>query len=354
VALNITIAAIPPVPDQGAGNISSMARLGWLNSRRGIDDTVPAPFVSVGSNTDGDTLTVTSLLKSVTLSQDGLPASVGVQAPKVRGGVPVVRTRQLLAAPVAFDVFDASLAPMPQTVISPAAVTALFNSSVSWTANATAAAGALHIDIAGSLDFASYCSYAVTLTATAGPVRLGDVRLTLPVAPSIAQYVMGMGKQGSNYSDLQWRWAAGTPYDKVWLGRPDAGVMLLLKGAGNAWDTPSGGIPFVPASWGGAAALPSGNPNGLNLTNATAVAFSGARTLSPGDPPLTFLFDLALTPSKPLDMVAHYAHRTVQVGYGTPYLSPETVKAMGATIGKVDSLGVRATPLTLPSIPVTQ
>ena len=351
VALNISVADVPPVPDEGAGNITSMARLGWLNSRRGIDDTVPAPFVSVGSSTDGDTLTVTALLKNVTLSQGGLPASVAVQAPKVRGGVPVVRTRQLLAAPIAFDVFDDSLAPMPQTVTSPAAVSALFNSSVSWTANATAAAGALHIDVAGSLDFASYCSFAVTLTATLGPVRLGDVRLTLPVAPAIAQYVMGMGKLGQNYSDLQWRWAAGTPYDKVWLGRPDAGVMLLLKGAGNAWDTPGGGIPFVPNSWGGAAALSSGNPNGLNLTNATAVAFSGARTLSPGDPPLTFLFDLALTPSKPLDMVAHYAHRTVQVGYGTPYLPPETVKAMGATIGEFESPGC-ASPLATLRLPL--
>ena len=71
----------------------------------------------------------------------------------------------------------------------------------------------------------------------------------------------------------------------------------------------------------------------LALTNATAVAFSGPRTLAPADPPLTFLFDLALTPSKPVNMPEHYAHRTVQVGYGTPYLPPVEVKAMGATIG---------------------
>lgn len=245
-----------------------------------------------------------------------------------------MRSRQLLASPVSFDVFDAAGALLPVTVTSPAAVSLLTNASVTWTASATAAGGALFINVTGRFDFASYCSFDVSLGASSD-LSLGDIRLTLPVSPVTAQYVMGMGLGGSNYSDLTWRWAADTPYDKVWVGRPDAGVMLMLKGSGSSWSTPSDGIPFVPSSWGGAAALPTNNLNGLNLTNATAIAFSGPRTLSSSDPPLTFLFDLALTPSKPVNMQAHYAHRTVQVGYGTPYLSPAEVKAMGATIGEI-------------------
>lgn len=89
VALNISILDSPAVLDGGAADISSMARLSWLNSRRGIDDTVPAPFVPVsatGGGGSGSPLTLTALLKSMQLSTRGLPYNVTIQAPKTRGG----------------------------------------------------------------------------------------------------------------------------------------------------------------------------------------------------------------------------------------------------------------------------
>jgi hypothetical protein len=72
-------------------------------------------------------------------------------------------------------------------------------------------------------------------------------------------------------------------------------------------------------------------PYGVNLTAGTAVAFSGPRTLAPGES-VVFRFDLAITPSKPQDWTRHWATRTRQLGYDVPYASPQAVSDMGVTV----------------------
>ena len=58
---------------------------------------------------------------------------------------------------------------------------------------------------------------------------------------------------------------------------------------------------------------------------------SGARLLNPGQS-VTFLFDMAFTPSKPLDLQGHWRSRYLQIGYGVGYTSPQDVAAMGVTV----------------------
>lgn len=89
-------------------------------------------------------------------------------------------------------------------------------------------------------------------------------------------------------------------------------------------------IPFVPPTWGGADARPTDNAFGVNVTSCTAVAFSGPRTLAPGQS-VVFRFDLAITPSKLSNYTRHFATRAFQVGYGTDYFTPQQMADMGVT-----------------------
>ena len=91
-------------------------------------------------------------------------------------------------------------------------------------------------------------------------------------------------------------------------------------------------IPFIPTSWGGAdAANKSSTPYGANVTAGVMTTSSGPRRLKPGDT-VQFLFDVAFTPSKPLDLSHHWRSRYLQIGYGVPYTTPQAVAAQGVTV----------------------
>jgi len=299
--LNVTIVG-PPVPEGGAGNVSSFARLAWLDSTVGLEDSVPAPFSPVGSVAGGGgQLLVSALNKVVTIGVDGLPMIINVTAPKVRRGRAVNVSRVLLASPVTFTLFGEGDVPFPLTVTSPTTVTALSNTSVAWSAvskienNGEALLSTVHsilrrvcclpcVAFLFLLQMSSLCAD-MTFTATISapestPLLLTDVQLCVPVSQLVLKFMVGMGAPGRNYSDLQWRWTNTTASNKLWLGRADAGILVDLKGDGAAWDSPLFGvdfpvIPFVPPTWGGVEALPEGNPYGMNVTDGMFVAFRG-------------------------------------------------------------------------------
>ena len=347
LAVNITITvAGAPVDFGGAGNVTSFARLSWLYSTRGLEDTVPAPFTPVeaqGGGGSGLPLVVGVPLKRVAVGEDGMIADVIVTLPR-RGGA---AANALLAGAVRFELFGTGggAQPLPSAIASAAAVSALSNSSVSWAARSVVSApggGSLTVDVDGSIDFTSYANFVVTISNAAGaaaPVALGDVRLTVPVAPQICGYVVGMDNGGANaapYADKQWRWTNSTGANKLWLGRAEGGVLLNLKGDGIKWDSPMFGedypiVPYVPSTWGGSDAQPVTNAFGVNVTNCSATAFSGPRSLGPGES-VTFRFDLALTPSKVANYTRHFATRAFQVGYGTTYQSPQEMSEQGVRV----------------------
>jgi hypothetical protein len=344
LTFNISGAA---VPDNGADDIFSMARLSWLNSRRGLEDTVPLPFVPVSSTIKNGSLVVASLRKSVTLTPEGLPGTALVDFERVRGGVPATTTHSLFSSAVTFDVYaDASAtAPLAPYITQPAAISQTTASAVSWTSTWTVAApgGNVSLSLTGELDFTSTLTFAVTLlSASSESVSIGDVRLRVPVDPLLAAqgYIVGMsnsGAEATRYADRQWRWTNTTGANKVYVGHPEAAVLVNLKGDGVAWDSPMFGadypiIPSVPPTWGGVDALPESNPFGVNVTNGTVLAFSGPRTLPASGQSTTFRFALQLLPSKAINWTAHWASRTQQLGYDVPYASPAEVAARGVTV----------------------
>jgi hypothetical protein len=159
VAVAVTFAVDgAPVPFGGAGNLGSMARLAWLNSKRGLEDVVPSPFAPVtGRGGGGSALVVTSLNKAVAVGADGLPAAVNTTFNRVRLGAAAPVTHALLSAPVTFTLFDVAGMPAATVVTSPAAITVLSNSSVAWEAEWGVALGSTSVTVAvaGALDFVS-------------------------------------------------------------------------------------------------------------------------------------------------------------------------------------------------------
>ena len=341
------------IPFGNAGDINSMARLQWLNSKLGIEDVVPAPFVPVTANisTQGILTSVTSFQKLVMLAGNGLPSIINIDFQRERKGLPQTTTHSLLRSPVTFDLFDSSSKiPLTAIITIPANVTSLTNSSVSWNSAWTVTTNqgeVVTVSLVGELDFTSTLTYAITLSGgAASSITLSDVQLNVLVAPELASagYIAGMadnGQESERYVDRYWRWSNTTGANKVYLGHPEAGVIMNLKGDGPAWDSPMFGadypvIPFVPTTWGGLNALPSGNPNGVNITmNGTFCAFSGSRVLSSSSPSSTFRFAIQLLPSKRTNWVNHWATRTQQLGYDIPYASPADVAARGVTVATI-------------------
>jgi len=348
-----------PVPDSGADDLYSYARMKWLDSTLGLEDTVPVPYVPVQSINTSPNINVTSLNKNIMLGPNGLPSAMTIATPKVRNGANITEYHSVVATPIAFTLFDSANNPVYMTTTNPVSITSTLNSVISWSAtsvtNNMANGQNAAVNVVGSLGFDSYMEFAVTITSTgSNPLQLNDVQLSYTLTTEMQTFLAGMGLEGSAWPGMPmldsptlsmkdadqawvWRWTNTTGSNKVWHGRMDSGMLLALKGSGDAWNSPNFDkdtpiIPEVPPTWGGVNALPSANPYGVNCTvNGTITAFSGPRTLSVGNS-VTFYFDIQLTPARPLDMQAHFQDRTFQVGYGTPYYTPEYVASLGTSI----------------------
>eukprot|EP00756_Hemistasia_phaeocysticola_P053901 Hpha_TRINITY_DN29846_c0_g1::TRINITY_DN29846_c0_g1_i1::g.2968::m.2968 len=323
VPVSLTVSSSPAVPFGGAADNTKLSRLEWLYSKRGLEDYVPSPFKPVATDSS-DPLSLSSLMAKVGINDYGLPSQINVQ------GV------DLLAESVSFLLFDAQGHGLSVKVERKAHVVSNSESEVTW--SATFSSGDVDVTVEGTLDFVGYLSFNVSVTNThqSNSTVIGDIRLGYGFKQDTLGYIAGMDMQGQRYKDHTWRWTNKTCTNKVWMGRPEAGILLNLKGDGTTWNSPIFGkdypvIPFVPSSWGGADARGVNNPNGVNITNGSVTAFSGTRELSPGTG-VHFLFDLALTPSKPVNLTKHWKTRPIQVGYGTNYMSPQQVAATGATV----------------------
>lgn len=326
VPIEITISG-DPVPFNGFEDPTSMSRLSWLNSARGLEDTVPAPFLPVTATLNADnTLTVTTANKMILINALGMPSSISVNYSRVRRGEPQVLSHELLSSPVIFSF----LAPSGEQVIGEALtgveIVSLTNSSVEWFSSYSVqlpVGSSVFVNVSGSVDFTGTMNYGVTVFATEATADLSDIQLSVPVAAAVAQYIVGGGSQdASTYVDLNWRWSNSTSSNKILVGCAEAGILLNLKGDGDEWNSPMFGadfpiVPFVPTSWGGFDALPENNKYGINVTKGTLTAFSGPRT-SLQSTPVTFLFALTLTPSKAVNWTSHWATRTQQLGYDIP------------------------------------
>jgi hypothetical protein len=317
VAVTLTVSA-DTIRDGGADEPWRLARLAWLDSRLEEDHGIVPPYVPVSRR--GDTLGV--LGRKVVLGSNGLPTSIEsfftIEMTSI-GASP----REVLAGPVALIAEDAEGRALPWGGAGFRIVdhdTGL----IAW--ESSSAAGPLRVDLQGSLEFDGNTEFKVAVTADTA-VSLRDIRLEIPLRPSVARYLMGLGYKGGVRPDsLDWVWEVKHNQDGAWLGDVNAGVQFSLKD--DKYSRPLNtnfylSKPLVmPASWS------NRGRGGCRLRAEReayrVVCYSGPRTMAAGEVQ-HYDFRLLLTPFHPIDPKAQWATR-----YFHAYVPLDSVAKMGA------------------------
>ena len=323
--------------------METLRRMRWLDSTLGSDSSVPAPFAPMSAHKDAQgRYIIHALNKQMVLDPaSGLPLQISTQANKTRQGQAQPVEYPLLAEPLHFELL-AHNASVPLKS-GPVQVDASRGDLISWTCTSTGTAGraTIQLTVQGEMDFTGYGTLNMTVAATNGAASLSDIRFRAVANQTHARYVVGLGQGAQSVgTPLQWLWNADQAHNGVWVGRMEGGLFVMPRGEGTAWDNPLFSkdfpqIPFIPPSWGGVnATMPNvtSTSTGVSVSaDGEVLAWSGPRQLAAGQS-LEYLLNFAVTPSKPIDWASHWRQRIFQVGYGTPYYSPQQVKGKGASV----------------------
>jgi hypothetical protein len=297
-----------PVTDAGDADPARLSRLRWLNSGKGRDDTVVRPYTPVTA--EGAALGV--LGRTVTLAPDGLPAALTSYFTPEATAVGE-RPTEILGGPVRFEV------PGHEWHGDGTRLTSHSPAAASWTSRLRA--GALTLDLDGTLEFDGTLTYRLELSA-AEAVELEDTRLRVPLAA--LPYQMGLGRAGGARADLDWHWDVRRNQDAVWVGDVNAGVQVRLSDEHYVRPLNTNFYhqrPLVlPRSW------HNEGRGGIRLTRDELLCYGGPRRMAAGER-LRFDVRLMLTPFKPIDTGAHFRQR-----YLHDYRPAAEAAATGATV----------------------
>lgn len=320
IALTLHVTA-DSVADHGADEPWKLTRLAWLNSTRGQQNDVIAPYTPIALT--GHTLGI--LGRRITLGPDGFPAKIeSYFTPEMTaiGSTPT----PVLAAPARLDVV-----PRERGARTPVQGALRFTrhepGTVSWLA--TTDGGAWGLEVRGTLEFDGYLRYEVLLRAR-NAVALSDVALELPYAPAAATWALGLGLKGQKRpTSFDWQWdVAKKNQDGAWLGGVNAGLQFSLRDEHYVRPLNTNFYLqkplLLPVSWGngGAGSISWREEPGVVRVRAR----SGPRTLAAGDS-LRFDIRMLVTPFHPLDTEAQWSER-----FYHKYSPLDTVVATGATV----------------------
>ena len=268
--------------DRGEKDLWRMARLRWLNSQIGVSDSPTRDYKNI--HRAGNTIHATE--KSITLTENGLPASIKVAE------------REILAKPMSFIVksnkgdviFSKGDLKFTQTT----------DGSVSW--QTTAQSQGIKFESKAMAEFDGYIHYEIEVSS-AKDVEVNDICLVSQYSPYSSKYFMGVGHDGGLCpASHRWNWEGY--WDSYWIGGANAGVRVELRGGSYNGPLMSDYEPELPLSW---ANKGKGYVDVKRSQQAMVVAGSGKLTLS--KEPLRFEFDLQLTPTKPVNTAKHFRER---------------------------------------------
>ncbi|WP_176014962.1 glycoside hydrolase domain-containing protein [Victivallis sp. Marseille-Q1083] len=273
VALRI---AGDPLPDGGIAELRRLARLQWLNSRRGLEAVLPPPYQPV-RRSDGR---VSLLNRSLHFAASGLPDSLQ------SNGI------ELLAAPMRL-VAGIAGREVELTGEAPAELLASDDTRLEL-GNSGKLGDAISVALRSRSEADGCIQFFLDLTADR-ETRLDNLTLQLPLRRAIARYWMGMEKRGGKRQGaLDWQWNGQYLNNLIWVGDVQAGVQLKLQSAEDTWALWA--LPLDPAMlWAGGGCRSEENGDTLTL-----LADTGSFTLQPGKS-RSLRFRLLLTPFKPID-----------------------------------------------------
>ena len=309
IALAITVTD-GTAHDHGDGELWRHSRLRWLNSRIGAGDTPTKPYKAMVFNPE--TRMAVASEKTVTLAENGLPASIRVNEREVLKSPMqfVVETTKGKTAAAAGDFKTGSVA----------------GGHAEWTVRHKTEG--VTFTVKGRMEFDGHVRYAVEVAADEG-VKVKDVRLVTEYTPYASAYLMGVaymgrdgGKRPQTYS---WDWQKGY-YDSYWTGGAEAGLHVEFRGG--AYHGPliaDRSYSYKPPpAWanGGKGRVEFGGVDGM-----TVIARTGETSLSAV--PRRWEFDLNITPVKPLDLKKQFAQRYF---HADPARFDEAAATTGANI----------------------
>jgi hypothetical protein len=315
----------PPVADGGDSVARNLSRLRWLDSTVGSEATLTQPFTAV--QTEARVIKV--LGRELAPGDDGLPARVTSHFSPANTRIEEA-AREILAQPVAFVVETSAGQVSWHSTFGLLARTDL---EATWTARSTA--DGLRTETSGRLDYTGSGEVRVHLFAERN-VELKDARLEVPFREDAARYFMGLHQQGGRCPpEVHWKWDVKKRQDCFWLGDVNAGLMLRFKDAD--YLRPPVNIYYsfrplrLPQSWG------NEGRGGVDLVpdkgeRVLARAYSGPRTLKKGEA-LDFIFELYLTPFRPLDTEKQWAVRFIHPSGPSRHEIDDAVKNADAQHG---------------------
>ena len=310
--------------DGGIGDAWRLARLKWLNSDIGREDTVTKPYEPVV--VDAARRTVRILGRELVLGEDGLPEQIvsyfsGSNARIVNNGLNLLAAPMRLATRVVPDTTRVGL----KTVRPAMRFTESTPARAAWRAETSLGAGIKRI-VEGRIDFAGECRFRVRIEGA----RVEKAEFEMAMPADVARYVDGLGHNGGEFGaeTLRQAWNPNLNRDAVWLGRVNGGLLVRFKGANYrrplinayyAWQKLA-----MPESWsagGGAITVSKSGDRAVVRADAN-VAPEGAE----------WNFDLYITPFHKLDMKAHLGDRYLHLGQRKHKLDVKNARETGATV----------------------
>ncbi len=272
--------------DRGDNEPWRHSRLRWLNSTLGIDDNPTKPFEAIkplGNNS----YQLTD--KKLTMDSSGMP-----------GSIQVIDT-EILARPLSFVVETKNGI---EQFSLPEDVMLLKNEPGAMSRAWKSLSGNIELTVTGTIESDGYINYKIRVKAL-NDISLNDIRLEIPFAGNIAQYMMGMGLHGTTVpQEHQAKWNG--PSDSFWVGNADAGIWCELRDGNYHGPLLNLYHPVPPDSW-------FNNDKGgfkiqKDANETKAFVNSGERELKSGEN-VDFEWSLLITPVKKNNYQSQFTDR---------------------------------------------
>ena len=290
--VELRLAVLPTeLADRGDDEPWRLARLRWLNSTLGADDSVIRPYELIQAEAGGSLRFTERTAKPGLFREADLISDISC------------KDEPLLTGPIKFELDQAQLSGKPLKLERGAGSSARGSTSVTFQGAGTS--GPLHWKGSTKLepDGCLTCRFVLGTTQLFGGSNLA---LNIPLRHEVATCFMGIGlPAGRTPTNYTWRWQG--PYNSFWIGNAHGGLHVKLLGS--SYEGPMQNLyhPKPPPNWF------NGGKGGVTITNgpngeALVQIFTGPFELKAGEE-RAFDFSLLVTPVKPLDAAAHFRER---------------------------------------------
>jgi hypothetical protein len=298
------------IANRGDNETWRMSRLRWLNSQKGEDDEVLAPYTPLTLSGR----TISCLGREITLAPTGLPSSVKSYFDDTMTQIDA-NSKELLASPLDItgggDWKNLSFE-----------FTKCKSGAIAW--KALNENNRFIMELEAQMEFDGNIAYKLNLIAKQNE-DVDDLSLKAQFADGVVKYKTGLGVPGGVCpASFSWKWNVENNQDAVWLGDVNGGLQLRFYDDKYVRPLNTNFYhqqPLVmPEAW-----VNSGK-GGIRYANNTLEAFTGARNLKQGQQ-LKMYFSVLITPFHVMDTEKQWADR-----YYHAFVPIDTVTAAGATV----------------------